>query len=182
MESNVQSTLNPAAALEGGPVNSTPEDFLKELRALRLRMPPSPEAPTAGRPGRLTNVNPAFVASAANAVGASEFVSSALGRTDEDIRQEVDAASRWSAVADELRSLLKEVVSANNIRRQRVGLAALQTYKICQQLTRNQEHGKLEAHVAEMKRHNKFSRRRPKAQPESPPAPPPATAPQKPTA
>ena len=97
----------------------------------------------------------------------------ALGRTDEELRQENDATIRWTAVADELRSLLGQILEANIQRRQRVGLAALQTYKICQQLARDETHAtRLAAHIGEMKKLNKFGRSRRKApQPDPQPAP-----------
>jgi hypothetical protein len=95
--------------------------------------------------------------------------------SDEDLRQENEATIRWTAVADELRSLLQEILQANTQRRQRVGLAALQTYKICEQLARDETHAtRLAAHIGEMKKLNKFGRSRRKApQPDPQPTPQP---------
>lgn len=45
------------------------------------------------------------------------------------------------------------------------GLAALQTYQICQQLVRGGKNAHLAAHLVEMKRLNKFGRSRRKAIP-----------------
>jgi cation transport regulator ChaB len=136
-----------------------------------MLLPDPAPAPAALR-RRLSHVNADFVYAAINAAGASDVVQNALGRTDEDLRQETDAAVRWSAVADELRALLQSVVMANTVRRQRIGLAALQTYKICQQLAREDgQAARLGTHIAEMKKLNRFGRRR------TPVAPPPATAP-----
>ena len=54
------------------------------------------------------------------------------------------------------------------LRRQRTGLAALQTYQICRQLARDERHAaRLAPHLDEMKKLNRFGRRRgPKAPPD----------------
>ncbi|HUP58845.1 MAG TPA: hypothetical protein VNA69_00345 [Thermoanaerobaculia bacterium] len=159
------------------PVETTmfsPEELVRHLRALRERIPtldPAP-APAALR-RRLSHVDADFVQAAISAAGTSEVVEKALGRTDEDLRADVEVSGRWTAVADELRKLLQSVLATNTVRRQRIGLAALQTYKICQQLARDDNHAELTVHINEMKRLNKFGRvrRRPA------PAPQPETAP-----
>ena len=158
------------------PVETTmfsPEELVQHLRTLRERIPifdPAP-APAALR-RRLSHVDADFIQAAINAAGASEVVEKALGRTDEDLRIEVEASARWTAVADELRKLLQSILATNTVRRQRIGLAALQTYQICQQLARDDNHAELEVHIKEMKRLNKFGRVRRK----SAPAPQPETA------
>jgi hypothetical protein len=126
-------------------------------------------------------VNPQFTTAAINAVGAVDIVQNAVGRTDEDLRQENDIALRWTAVEDELRTFLNNVSQTNLFRRQRVGLAALQTYGICRQLARDTAHApRLAAHIAEMRRTNKFGRRSKKAQ-QTPDPQQPAPQPQSPT-
>jgi len=70
---------------------------------------------------------------------------------------------------------LREIVQANRQRRQRIGLAALQTYKICEQLARDETHAsRLAAHIGEMKKLNTFGRSRRKA-PQPDPQPTPST-------
>lgn len=156
---STKSLLNAAAGPEAA---LSPEELVLQLRAIRERIPladPSP-APAALR-RRLAHVDANFVLASINAAGASDVVQSALGRTDEELRQEMDAAARWTAVADELRTILKNVLTANTVRRQRIGLAALQTYKICEQLARDDTHAsQLSEHISEMKRLNRFGRRR----------------------
>jgi hypothetical protein len=78
------------------------------------------------------------------------------------------------------------VAAANLLRRHRIGLTALQTYQAARQLVRSDEHAHLLPLVAEMKRLNRFGKKRPvKAaapQPAATPAPPattPAASPQK---
>jgi len=60
------------------------------------------------------------------------------------------------------------------LRRHRMGLAALQTYIICQQLVRQKENAALLPHVQGMKRLNKFGKKHAKTPGE--PAPPLAIA------
>lgn len=148
----------------------TPEEIVAQIRAIqeRIALPDAPPAPVALR-RRLGHVHPDFVAASINAVGASDTVQSALGRTDEELRQETDTTSRWTAVIDAARSLEKTVTTVIMLRRQRTGLAALQTYQICRQLARDERHAaRLSAHIAEMKRLNRFGRRRKTAQPQPP--------------
>jgi hypothetical protein len=154
----------------------SPEEVVQQLRALRARIPlPQPPAVPVSPRRRLAHVDPQFVTAAINAVGASDIVQAAIGRTDEDLRQENDAAIRWTAVTDELRSLLQEILLANTQRRQRVGLASLQAYSFCQQLARDATHAtRLAAPIGEMKRLNKFGRSRRKA-PQPDPQPTPST-------
>jgi len=156
------------------PVMLSPEEVVQQLRALRAQIPlPQPPAVPVSPKRRLGSVDPQFISAAINAAGVSDVVQTALGRTDEELRQENDATIRWTAVVDELRSLLRQILEANTQRRQRVGLAALQTYKICQQLARDETHAtRLAAHIGEMKKLNKFGRLRRKApQPDPQPVP-----------
>jgi len=164
--------ITKAAAESGEPVVLTPEDLVKQLRALRAQLPLPPQAVKRVGSTPLGGVNPDFVQAAVNAAGASEVVTGALGRTAVDLQAEIDTAARWTAAAMELRSLLRELLAGNIARRQRLGLAALQTYQICQQLSRDEQHSVLEAHVAEMRRLNRFGRPRRKPEPETPSTPP----------
>ena len=166
----------------GSPATATlsPEQVVQQLRALRAQIPLPDALPpmSAARRRRLAHVDSQFVVAAINATGASPTVQTALGRTEEDFRQESDVSNRWTAVIDEVRALLQSLLDANLLRRQRVGLAALQTYKICQQLARDESQAtRLAAHIGEMKKLNKFGRARRKA-PQPDPQPNPAPVPQ----
>ena len=160
----------------------SPEQVVEQLRPLREQIPLPDALPAmpASRRRRLAHVNAQFVVAAIKATGVSPTVQTALGRTDEDLRQENESTDRWTAAIDEVRALLQSLVDANTVRRQRVGLAALQTYKICQQLARDDAHAtRLATHIDEMKRLNKFGRPRRKApQPTTPPPAPQQPAPQ----
>lgn len=170
MSSGNKFTLNPAVGPDTLPVMLSPEEVVQVLRSLRQQIPlASGELVTVSAQRRITHVDAKFVEAAINAIGAAAGVPQAIGRNDEELRLEVDASARWTAVADELRSLLASIVIANTVRRQRIGLAALQTYKICEQLARDGNNERLNAHVREMRRLNKFGRRRkPSPLPEEP--------------
>src|SRR5262245_22814387 len=151
MASSTQQSQNGSPA----PAMLSPEQAVQQLRALREQIPLPDALPAmpATRRRRLGHVDTQFVVAAINAIGASPAVQTALGRTDEELRQESDVSVRWTAVIDEVRALLQSLLDANLLRRQRVGLAALQTYKICLQLARDDVQAtRLAAHIGEMKK------------------------------
>jgi hypothetical protein len=153
----------------------TPDSIVEQLRAIREQIPeytqlPIPDAKSIRR---VAHIDASFIDAAINVVGASEVVSTAVGRSAGDLRQENDEAGHWTAVEDELRSMLKGVVAANLLRRHRVGLASLQAYNISRQLVRQKEHADLLPHVDGMKRLNRFGRRRKVMPPQPSPAPAP---------
>ena len=158
------------------PPDLTPEELVETLRTLRDRIPeylqlPIPDAKSARA---LASLDPQFRQAAFNAVGASELVAKAVGLTADELRRINEDADRWSAAADELRALLHGVVAAILTRRHRVGLASLQTYNITRQLVRHEDHSDLLPHLYEMKRLNRFGRRRRKAPAEPAPTPQPS--------
>lgn len=136
------------------------KELFQLLRALRARLP-EPQAVEAGRTqNRIGHVDINFMHAAINTAGASEGVEQALGRSAEDLRGELVDIFDWNIVADELRAMLKAVNAANVARRMSNGLAGLQIYQISQQLARDPANASLQAHIAEMKRLNKFGRKR----------------------
>src|SRR3954447_26909706 len=157
-----------------GPAAATPDSIIEQLRAMRQQIPDYAQMPIPDAKAirRVAHMNPDFIDAAINAVGASQVVQTAVGRTPVDLRAEDEQASRWTAVEDELRAMLKGVVTANLIRRHRVGLAALQTYSISRQLIRQKEHADLLPHVQGMKRLSKFGRKRKVTPPAPEPQPP----------
>ena len=171
---------NTATAGAQEPAASTPDSIIEQLRVIRQQIPEYTQLaiPDAKAIRRVAHINSDFIDAAINAVGASEVVQTAVGRTNVNLREENEDAGRWTAVEDELRAMLKGVVAANLVRRHRVGLAALQTYNISRQLIRQKEHAGLLPHVQGMKRLSKFGRRRRIAQPPADPQPQPHPAPQ----
>lgn len=156
------STPQPAAVAANGTVPFTPEQIVEQLRMLRQHIPDfGPLSTPEGRAlSRVAHVGDDMVLAATNTVGASPFVAGAVGQEAEALRTERVEIGRWRAVEDELRTMYKGVVSANLSRRHRLGLTSLQTYFIARQLVRQREHANLLPHVDEMRRANKFGRKR----------------------
>src|ERR1043166_7765644 len=108
------------------------------VRKFRDRLPiPDPTDVVVSGRRRAAQVDPAFAAAAITAAGVVEPVQTAIGYTDAQLRDEMDAGSRWTQFTDELRALLVTATHADTIRRQRIGLAALQIQKICVQMARD---------------------------------------------
>lgn len=166
---------NPGSAVPAAtdPAAMGPETIVEQLRAMRQFIPDYGQLPIASAEviRRVAHVDPDFTQAAINSVGASASVESALGRSRESLRDEADQANRWTVLEDELRAMLKGVISANLVRKHRLGLAALQVYGISRQLVRKAEHNDLLPHVEEMRRLNKFGKRRAKGSPKPAPAP-----------
>jgi len=161
-----------AAAEE--PAMLEPEVIVEQIRALIAKIPGFGQMPVSMRKALrgAASAHPAFLQAAINAVGASDLVQQAVGQSPDQLRRKMDDADRWSAVEAEARVLLKGVIAANLARRHDAGTAALQAYMISRQLVRREEHHDLLPHVEEMKRLNRFGRRRRGA-----PAPAPAPSP-----
>jgi hypothetical protein len=163
------------------PVNPiTPEEVVRQLRALRDQIPEFELIPRPEKKAliRSASVDPKFVQSSISAVGASEVLRDFVGRSAEELHADIDLTSRWDAVANELRALLTGIDVKITVRRHRIGLTALQTYKAALQLVRRKEHANLLPYVDEMKRRSKFGVRRtreepPQPQPEPSPGPQP---------
>jgi hypothetical protein len=171
MSSSVHTTTSAEA-----PSVATPDAIIEQLRTIRQQIPEYTQLAISDAKAirRVAHINSDFIDAAINAVGASEVVQTAVGRSDVALREDNEDAGRWTAVEDELRAMLKGVVAANLVRRHRVGLTALQTYNISRQLIRQQEHSNLLPHVQGMKRLSKFGRKRKTAPPPVEPQPQPA--------
>jgi hypothetical protein len=152
----------------------TPEAVVDGLRAMRAQIadvtPLTPQQRIALR-NRAKTSNPVLQASI-NVIGALDNVSQALGQPASNVRQLYDEANRWTAVEDELRTMLSGVAGANLIRRQRVALLAAQAFTIGAQLARDPAHAVLVPHVQEIRRLKSFKRRKKAAQAPGTPAPP----------
>jgi len=165
----------------------TPDEAVAMIREIRDRLPiPDPTDITVSGRRRAAQVDPAFAAAAVNVAGVVEPVQVAVGYTDAQLRDEMDAGTRWTQFTDEVRALFATATHADTIRRQRIGLAALQIQKICVQMARDgRNRDALAPHIAQMRQLNVFrrSRRKPRSQQQSPsPAPSPSTKPQAPVA
>lgn len=160
----------------------TPDEAVAMVREIRDRLPiPDPTDVVVSGRRRAAQVDPAFAAAAVTAAGVVEPVQTAIGYTDGQLRDEMDAGTRWTQFTDELRALLVTATHADTIRRQRIGLAALQIQKICVQMARDGRNTEtLAPHITRMKQLKVFRRTRRKARtqtPETTPAPEPTPTP-----
>jgi hypothetical protein len=156
----------------------TPEEVIEQLRALQQRIPEFVQLPNdrqMERFRRVARVNPEFAREAFSAVGASDIVQNFIGNTPDELHQAEDEMARWTAVRSELRALLRGVDAAIVVRRQRIGLAAVQAYSVSRQLVQRGEHLQLLPHVERMSQLPRYGRRRAKQAAEAQP-----TAPAKP--
>ena len=180
MSTNTIQTPPAAAEIPQPAPMLTPEAVVDQLRAMRAQIsevtPLTPQQRKSLQNRGAHTPNPVLQASI-NVIGALDNVSQAVGRPAGDVRQMVDEANRWTAVEDELRTMLSGVAGANLVRRQRIAFIAAQATGIGAQLARDPANAVLLPHVQEVRRLRKSSRRK-KAAPASgspsPQAPPPA--------
>jgi hypothetical protein len=156
----------------------TPEVVVEQLRAMRGQIgevsPLTPEQRRQLRNHGRTS-NPILQASI-NVIGALDIVEQAVGQPADNVRQLYDESNRWTAVEDELRTMLSGIAGANLIRRQRVALVAGRAFNIGTQLARDPAHAVLVPLVQEIKRLKSFSRRKKAAPaPGTPQSPVPGT-------
>jgi hypothetical protein len=144
----------------------TPEAVVDALRALRAQIGDTTPLTTGQRKAvrsRARASNPVLQASI-NVIGALDNVAQAIGQPAADVRQMYDEANRWTAVEDEMRSMLNGISSANLIRRQRIALIAAQAATIGSQLVRDPANAVLVPHMQELNRLKSFTRRKKPAQ------------------
>ena len=152
----------------------TPEAVVEQLRAMIPSMPGYVQLPKATARSRRTAaaVNPQFIDSAMAAIDASNLVGNGVGATSEELRTDIDQASRWAAVREVLREMLNGLDAAVLTRKYRVGSAALRAYSVARSVARREDQAHLLTHIDSMKRHVRVGRRS-KSQPTPEPAPTP---------
>ena len=170
-----QNPTNPNAAAELPQALTTlePEAVVELLRAMRAQLGEVTPLTRSERQllrRRSKTSNPVLQASI-NMIGAHDQVSLAVAQPADGVRRLYDEANRWTAVEDELRTMLEGVAGANLVRRQRVTLIAGQAYNIGTQLARDPANAVLRPHVEEIKRLKRSTRR--KKPGEAPPSPAP---------
>ena len=169
-------------ATTNDPPNSTldPETVVIRLRAMREQIGEVTPLSAAERRlmrRRAKTTNPILQASI-NVIGASDKVSQAIAQPADAVRRMYDEANRWTAVEDELRTMLQGVAGANLVRRERPSLLAVQAYKVGTELARDPDNALLLPHVQEIKRLRRVARRKKTAAaPPSTPTPAPTPAP-----
>jgi hypothetical protein len=157
-----------------------PETVVSQLRAMREKIGEVTPLSTAERKllrSRARTTNPVLQASI-NVIGAHDVVAQAVKQPADAVRRLNDEANRWTAVEDELRTMLQGVTGANLLRRERLALITAQAYKIGAELARDPANAVLLPHVQEIKRLKSVTRRRKKTAgaPPSTPAPAPGTS------
>ena len=164
-------------------VKLDPETVVEQIRTLRSQIDDVPQLTPAQK--RLLRAriggkqSDAVIASSVNVIGALDTIAQAIGQKPEDVRQLQLDWNRWTAVADELRSLLNGIDGANLIRKQQLVLISAQAYNIGTQLARNPANDVLVPHLQEVKRQKTLSNRKKKKvedpktpeQPKTEPAP-----------
>jgi len=152
----------------------TPEAIVQQLRAIRAQIgeltPLTPAQRKALRDVGRTS-NPALQASI-NVIDAADIITAAVGQPAAEVRQLHDEANRWTAVEDELRTLLSGVSGTNLLRRQRVVRIASRAVGLGAQLSKDPAHAVLLPHVQEVRRLKKAGRRKKAAPPDSTPQTP----------
>jgi hypothetical protein len=157
-----------------------PEAVVGQLRAMRVQIGEVTPLSSAERivlRRRAKTTNPILQASI-NVIGASDQVSQAIAQPADAVRRLFDEANRWTAVEDELRTMLHGITGANLVRRERLALITGQAYKVGTELARDPSNALLLPHVEEIKRLRRIARRKKAADAsQSKPAPAPAPAP-----
>ena len=177
-------TLNPTTTTQTADTPQptatiTPESVFEQLRALHQQIDAELAPLTTDqrrkikvRGQRQTN---GILQSSINIIATADVISQAVGMPAEQVRQMCDVSNRWTAVADELRSLLNGVEGANLVRQQQLAELANRAYTIGSSLATDPANVALVPHVEETKRLKKLARRK-KAAPQTPqPAPSPNT-------
>jgi hypothetical protein len=168
---------NAAADLPQAAPTLDPQVVVEQLRAMRAQLGEVTPLTTAERQllrRRAKTSNPVLQASI-NMIGAHEQVSLAVAQPVDGVRRLYEETNRWTAVEDELRTLLKGVSGANLVRQQRVALIAGQAYNIGAQLARDPANAVLLPHVEEIRRLKRVTRRKKAGEATQPPSPAPSS-------
>jgi hypothetical protein len=134
-------------------------DRLRETRAQIGEVTPLSAVERQSLRNRTRSSNPVLQASI-NIIGALDVIERAVGQPADAVRQLYEETNRWTAVEDELRSMLSGVSGANLIRRQRLAFLTAQAYTIGSRLARDPAYTVLVPYVEEIKRLKSFKRRR----------------------
>jgi hypothetical protein len=175
-----QNPRNPNAnAAADGPPTATmlePEPVVDQLRAIRLQIAEVTPLTSAERNllRRRAKTSNSVLQASINMISAHEQVSLAVAQPAESVRRLYDEANRWTAVEDELRTMLNGIAGANLVRRQRIALIAGQAYNIGAQLARDPANAVLRPQVEEIKRLKRVTRRKKAGDATQPPDPAPS--------
>ena len=170
-----QNPRNPNATADAAALE--PEAVVEQLRAIRAQIAEVSPLTSSERQllrRQVKTSNPVLQASI-NMIGAHDQVSLAVAQPADGVRRMYEEANRWTAVEDELRTMLKGVSGTNLVRRQRVALIAGQAYNIGAQLARDPANAVLLPHVEEIKRLKRVTRRKKAGEAAQSPSPAPSS-------
>ncbi len=149
-------------------------DLIKRIRAIASEIPDFKQLATV-KVRRLTanaHLHDGFLNAVGNAIDSSPSLQTAVGSTTPDqIRQNVDFATAYGAVAEELEGLARGIRNTIAAKRSEIANAALQAYAIAGRMAKLDEHARLIPHVTEMKK--TLGRGRGSRQPKTEPPPKP---------
>ena len=171
-------TQNPRSSNAAAVATLEPEAVVEQLRAIRaqiLEVTPLTSSERESLLRRIKTSNEVLQASI-NMIGAHDQVSLAVAQPADGVRRLYEEANRWTAVEDELRTMLEGVSGANLVRRQRVTLIAGQAYNIGTQLARDPANAVLLPHVEEIRRLKRVTRRKKTGEATQSPSPAPSSA------
>jgi len=164
MQPIIQRTLNNTQQPD---TKLTPETVVSQLRAIRDQLPEivpqTPKQRTAMR--KAAQIPPEVLQASINVIGVHQTIEQAVGQPVDEVRSLQNEWDRWTAVEDEMRSLLKGVSGANAMRRQRLLFIANQAYLFGSRLSRDPANAELVPHVQQIKTLRRLSRRKKAEQP-----------------
>lgn len=153
----------------------TPEQVVEELRALRADLADEIRAMSAQQRRDLRNrtkSSPELISASVAAIGMSDTIAAAVGRSQQKVQDLMKADTRWKLLEGELRGFLNEVSSAGLARRHQLDVIATQTFAVTKQLIRSPENQDLIPIFEEMQAIRKQDRRKKRKKSEEPPAEP----------
>ena len=150
----------------------SPQAVVDQLRAMRAQMPPvTPLTPEQRKVLTRQNFSLPVLQASINVIDAHQTIEQAVGQPVDEVRGLQDEWNRWTAVEDEMRSLLQGVSGSNVLRKQRLMFIANQAYLFGSRLSRDPANAELVPHVQQIRNLRKLGRRKkPDQNPQTPAA------------
>jgi len=143
-----------------------PDALIRGFRALQQRIPGFTQLSVEEERAlvRVASLDPDFLEAGIRAASAYDDTKAYVGRSAEELRQELDEVRHWDEAESEVRALLKGMSAANRKRRHRLGRAILKVYKLLGNLIHVEGYRPLRPYYEEMKRaYRAHKHKRPKA-------------------
>jgi hypothetical protein len=141
------------------PSPQTPEAIVEQLRAVRANLV-SVRPMTAKQRKKIrgqSEMSVPVLQASINIIGMHDTIERAVDRPIDEVRELENEWGRWTAVEDELRTLLNGVSGANLARRQELTLIASQAYAVGTQLARSPANDFLVPHVLKIRQLRKLA-------------------------